>query len=49
MAPKEALTPEATEIKATPADAEWLLKIVPGDMAKNLDDLLLVCEYAVDS
>jgi Tc toxin complex TcA C-terminal TcB-binding domain/Neuraminidase-like domain/PA14 domain/Salmonella virulence plasmid 28.1kDa A protein len=33
------------EITATPES--WLLKADPGDLAKNVDDLLLLCEYSV--
>jgi receptor-binding and translocation channel-forming TcA subunit of Tc toxin/virulence plasmid A protein len=37
-----------TKITATPADSKWVLKVDPGDLVKNLDDLLLMCEYTVE-
>jgi hypothetical protein len=38
-------TPDVqTEIKVMPADSAWVLS---GDLAKHVDDLLLVCEYTV--
>ena len=47
LAPKS--TPElSTEIKTAKADSTWTLKTDSGDLAKHADDLLLVCEYAVE-
>ena len=47
QAPKN--TPDVeTEITATPADSKWVLKTDSGDLAKNVDDLLLMCEYTVE-
>lgn len=37
----------STVIKAAPADATWILTTKSGDLAKHVDDLLLVCEYAI--
>jgi hypothetical protein len=46
QAPKN--TPDVeTEITATPADSKWVLKTDSGDLAQNVDDLLLMCEYTV--
>ncbi|HVG22227.1 MAG TPA: neuraminidase-like domain-containing protein [Blastocatellia bacterium] len=47
LAPKNAPNVE-TEITATAADSKWSLKTISGDLAKNVDDLLLVCEYRVE-
>ena len=47
QAPKN--TPDVeTEITATAADSKWVLKTDPGELAKNVDDLLLMCEYTVE-
>jgi Tc toxin complex TcA C-terminal TcB-binding domain len=37
-----------TEITATAADSKWVLKTTSGDLAKNADDLFVVCEYTVE-
>jgi hypothetical protein len=47
QAPKNAPDVE-TEITATAADSKWVLKTDPGELAKNVDDLLLMCEYTVE-
>lgn len=42
-------TPDVeTEITDTPADSNWVLKTDSGEFAKNVDDLLLMCEYTVE-
>jgi hypothetical protein len=41
-------TPDVqTEIKVIPDEAKWVLTTDSGDLVKHVDDLLLVCEYAV--
>ena len=46
-APKN--TPDVhTENPATPTDFNRVLKTESGDLAKNVDDLLLMCEYTVE-
>ena len=48
LAPKKA--PDvATEIMTTPDRAKWLLKTESAELAQHVDDLLLLCEYAVKS
>jgi hypothetical protein len=47
QAPKN--TPDmATEITATPTDSKWVLKTDSGELFKNVDDLLFLCEYIVE-
>lgn len=47
QAPKN--TPDVEiEVTTTPAASKWVLKTDSGDLAKNVDDLLLVCEYTVE-
>jgi hypothetical protein len=48
LAPKK--SPDAgAEIKATPAEAGWILKTTSGELAAKVEDLLLVCAYTVAS
>ncbi|MEV5745367.1 neuraminidase-like domain-containing protein [Microbispora rosea] len=46
LAPVESLV-TWTEIKSTSDQAEWQLRTDSGDLARNVDDLVLICEYAV--
>ena len=46
LAPK-AMQDMNTVVNTTPADAAWVLSTKSGDVAKEVDDLLLVCEYAI--
>jgi hypothetical protein len=37
-----------TEITATSGDSKWVLKADSGTLARNVDDMLLMCEYTVE-
>jgi hypothetical protein len=37
-----------TEIKATSDNSKWVLETDSDNLAKNVDDLLLLCEYTVE-
>jgi hypothetical protein len=47
LAPKTAPDVD-TEIKATSDNSKWVLETDSDNLAKNVDDLLLLCEYTVE-